>query len=90
MYVEVPNALRKNRLAGPPNPAIPAWLGAIPSLVEAAAERWALTVLPAFDGLSYNYVAPVVRADGTPAVLKVRPRVVPDPSATTWEPRPSA
>ena len=44
MYVEVPDALRENRLAGPPNPAITAWLGAIPSLVEAAAERWALTL----------------------------------------------
>ncbi len=54
-----------------PTPGIPEWLEAIPSLVEAAAQRWSLTVLPPFDDLAYNYVAPVLRADGTPAVLKV-------------------
>jgi streptomycin 6-kinase len=70
MHIEIPYALRKNRMASP-TPGMAAWLESIPSLVESAAERWSLTVLPAFDGLSYNYVAPAVRADGTAAVLKV-------------------
>ena len=70
MHIEIPDALRKNRMASP-TPGMEAWLDSIPSLVEAAAERWSLTVLPAFDGLSYNYVAPAVRADGTLCVLKV-------------------
>jgi len=47
-----------------------AWLEQLPALVADCAERWSLTVLPPFPALSYNYVAPVVRADGTPAVLK--------------------
>jgi streptomycin 6-kinase len=71
MQFEVPEALRKNRLANGNIPAVQAWLDAIPSLVSAAAERWSLTVLPPFDGLSYNYVAPAIRAGGTHAVLKV-------------------
>ena len=43
----------------------------LPALLEACERRWALTVLPPFPNLSYNYVAPVVRADGTEAVLKI-------------------
>jgi len=70
MHIEIPDALRRNRMASP-TPGMEAWLDSIPSLVEVAARRWSLTVLPAFHGLSYNYVAPVIRADGTPAVLKV-------------------
>jgi len=69
MHIEIPDALRRNRMASP-TPGMVAWLDSLPSLVEAAAERWSLTILPAFDGLSYNYVVPVIRADGSPAVLK--------------------
>ncbi len=46
------------------------WLSALPGLLAEYGRRWDLTPLPAFDGLSYNYVAPVTRADGSPAVLK--------------------
>jgi len=46
------------------------WLGSLPTLVEEYARRWSLIVLPTFAPLSYNYVVPVVRADGTDAVLK--------------------
>jgi len=70
MDIEIPDALRQNRMASP-TPGMEAWLDSIASMVEAAAERWSLTVLPAFDGLSYNYVAPAIRANGTPCVLKV-------------------
>src|SRR5437764_11648587 len=47
-----------------------AWLERLPALLAGCAERWALTVDPPF-ALSYNYVAPAVRADGSAAVLKV-------------------
>jgi streptomycin 6-kinase len=43
----------------------------LPTLLADCASRWALTVLPPFPNLSFNYVAPVLRADGTEAVLKI-------------------
>jgi len=57
-----------------------AWLAGLPALLSACAERWSLRVLPPFPELSYNYVTPVVRADGTPAVLKMG---VPHPELRT-------
>lgn len=47
------------------------WLAAIPARVRTYAERWDLDVEPPFEGLSYNYVAPATRADGSQAVLKI-------------------
>src|SRR5437016_893861 len=47
-----------------------AWLERLPAILAECAGRWAVTVGPPF-GLSYNYVAPAVRADGAAAVLKV-------------------
>jgi streptomycin 6-kinase len=47
-----------------------AWLRGLPALLDELAAHWWLTILPPFP-LSYNYVTPVVRADGTHAVLKV-------------------
>ena len=49
-----------------------AWLDGLPGLLETCAARWGLTLGPPF-GLSFNYVAPAVRADGTAVVLKVGP-----------------
>jgi streptomycin 6-kinase len=46
------------------------WLESLGALVAEFAVRWRLDVGPAFP-LGYNYVAPVIRADGTSAVLKV-------------------
>jgi streptomycin 6-kinase len=46
------------------------WVAALPGLLDRCAERWALTLEPPYT-LSDNYVAPAVRADGTPVVLKV-------------------
>lgn len=46
------------------------WLERLPGIVAECAERWELTVELPFD-LSYNYVAPATRIDGTPVVLKV-------------------
>lgn len=47
-----------------------AWLERLPSLLTDCARRWSLTILSPFPNLSFNYVAPVIRADGTKAVLK--------------------
>jgi streptomycin 6-kinase len=46
------------------------WLAALPALVRDFCAQWGLTLAAPFN-LSYNYVAPVTRADGSPAVLKV-------------------
>ncbi len=47
-----------------------AWFQRLPSLLEECAQRWQLKLLPPFEHLSFHYVAPAVRADGTPVVLK--------------------
>jgi streptomycin 6-kinase len=46
------------------------WLAALPGAVERAAARWALDVGPPFPATAH-WVAPAVRADGTPVVLKL-------------------
>jgi streptomycin 6-kinase len=48
-----------------------AWLAQLPQTLTGYAERWSLTLLAPFPGLTYNYAVPVRRADGSPAVLKV-------------------
>ena len=50
--------------------AVNAWFQRLPSFLEEYAERWRLTLLPPFENLSFHYVAPATRADGTPVVLK--------------------
>ena len=47
-----------------------AWFQRLPSFLEEYAERWQLTLLPPFENLSFHYVAPAIRADGTPVILK--------------------
>ena len=47
-----------------------AWLARLPKRLAGLAARWQLLLQPPFK-LSYNYVAPVIRADGTTAVLKI-------------------
>jgi streptomycin 6-kinase len=48
-----------------------AWLEALPNLITRYAERWSLTVYDPFEGLTYGYLAPALRKDGTPCVLKL-------------------
>lgn len=48
-----------------------AWLRRLPSIIADCERGWSLTVGPPFVPLSYNYVAPAVRADGIDVVLKV-------------------
>ena len=47
------------------------WLEALPALVAELAARWELSPGPAFGDATEAYVAEAVRADGTPAVLRV-------------------
>ena len=56
------------------------WLKRLPILLAECATRWSLAVMPPFERLSYNYVAPAVRADGTDLVLKIG---VPNPELFT-------
>jgi streptomycin 6-kinase len=48
-----------------------AWLTRLPSLLVELARDWELSRLGGPFELSYNYVAPAIRRDGAPAVLKV-------------------
>ena len=48
-----------------------AWLDRLPALIAACERRWGLTVGAPFVPLSYNYVAPAVRLDGSAVVLKL-------------------
>jgi hypothetical protein len=48
-----------------------AWLDELPVRVAEYECRWAIQVAPPFANLSYNYVAPAVRADGSQAILKL-------------------
>ncbi len=56
-----------------------AWLAGLPLLLRTCAERYELQLEAPFPNLSYNYVAPARRADGTAVVLKVG---VPRPELT--------
>lgn len=47
-----------------------AWLARLPSLLVDLAARWEVVLGPPFE-LSYNYVLPATRVDGTAAVLKI-------------------
>ncbi len=56
------------------------WLQGLPLLIEKCEQRWLLKVEAPFAALSYNYVAPAVRADGTAVVLKLG---VPNPELSS-------
>ncbi|MBE2221845.1 MAG: phosphotransferase [Anaerolineae bacterium] len=63
-----------------------AWMAHLPQMINQLAEQWQLTILPPFK-LSYNYVAPVTRADGTTAVLKIgypSPELLTEMAALRW------
>lgn len=46
------------------------WLNRLPTILADCEQRWNLTIKPPFANLSFHYVAPAIRADGTPVVLK--------------------
>jgi len=47
------------------------WLRRLPGLISECESRWSMTVQRPFEHLSYNYVAPAIRSDGAPAILKM-------------------
>ena len=47
------------------------WLNRLPAIISRCEECWSLKVDPPFPELSYNWAAPVLRTDGTAAVLKL-------------------
>ena len=48
-----------------------AWLERLPDIITRCECRWSLEIGPPFANLSYNYVAPGRRSDGTDLVLKI-------------------
>ena len=56
------------------------WLRHFSTTLEEYTQRWSLTLLPHYEPLSYNFVAPAVRQDGTEVVLKLG---VPNPELTS-------
>jgi streptomycin 6-kinase len=65
--VDVPTLLKETCAR---NPAATAWLEALPGVVAELERRWSLRLGSPFAS-AYSWVAPVERADGTPAVLKL-------------------
>ena len=57
-----------------------AWLGRLPTLVTTCQEQWGLSINASLPDLSYNFVAPAIRDDGTEAILKIG---VPNKELTT-------
>src|SRR5262245_38814993 len=67
--IAVPAALRRN-VVDNWGEAGARWLDALPALRAEVARDWGLRLGPPYT-LSYHWVAPVTRPDGTPAVLKL-------------------
>jgi streptomycin 6-kinase len=47
------------------------WLEQLPGILAACEERWGVKIGPPVGNLSFNYVAPAVRADGSEVMVKV-------------------
>jgi streptomycin 6-kinase len=47
------------------------WLDDLPQIIAEIERNWALKAQKPFQNLSYNYVAPCIRAEGSEAVLKI-------------------
>ena len=65
----IPDNFRRDMIVMHGEEAI-AWLERLPAILANCERRWGLTIGPPF-ALTFNYVAPAVRADGTQVVLKV-------------------
>jgi streptomycin 6-kinase len=47
------------------------WLSRLPNIISACEQEWSLQAMAPFENLSYNYIAPAVRADGGEVILKI-------------------
>lgn len=52
-------------------PGARAWLDHLPELLDELSTHWRLKLSPPFSPLSYNFVCPAIREDGTEVVFKV-------------------
>lgn len=77
--VTVPRPLAQN-IAQLHGEAGTQWLRRLPRVIADCERRWSIEALPPFPNLSYSYIAPARRADGTQVVLKVH---VPSPESLT-------
>lgn len=66
---EIPDGFRHDMIVMNGEEAV-AWLDRLPMVLANCERRWDITIGPPF-ALSFNYVAPAVRADGTQLVVKV-------------------
>ena len=48
-----------------------AWIDRLPAILARCELRWGLNLRPPFTNLSYHYVAPALRADGTGVIVKI-------------------
>ncbi len=48
-----------------------AWLEQLPAIIAGCEHEWSVTALSPLDNLSYNYIAPATRADGSDVILKI-------------------
>ena len=65
----IPDNFRRDMIVMHGEEAI-AWLERLPAILANCERRWGLSIGPPF-ALTFNYVAPAARADGTQVVLKV-------------------
>lgn len=70
MTLNIPDHFRQNMFLVHGQEKATAWLDSLPAILARCAQRWQLTILPPVANLSFHYVAPAVRADGTPVMLK--------------------
>lgn len=49
------------------------WLQELPGIVRQLEVVWSITALEPFRGIEFNFVAPAVRYDGEPVVIKIAP-----------------
>jgi streptomycin 6-kinase len=47
------------------------WFTRLPEMLADCAQRWRLKIYPPLEQLSFHYIAPAERADGTPVILKI-------------------
>ena len=50
-----------------------AWLNRLPEILAHCSEQWEITIDEPFQPLTYNYVAPAIRRDGAPVIIKASP-----------------
>src|SRR5579884_1934171 len=68
MQVPVPRQLNDNCAIAPERLE---WLHALPQEIQRLERRWSITIGPPFPNATCALVAPVLRTDGTSAVLKI-------------------